>query len=135
MNNRYLQAAAAFLLTAATVACAAPFAYVANEESGTVSVIDTATDKVVREIAAGKKPRGMALSKDGKRLYVSDQPNNALDIIDTEKGEIVGTVALGESPEGVGISPDGMWVIAAVEVSNSIAFINTRATSASSWSR
>ena len=102
MNSRYLQAAAAFLLTAATVACAAPFAYVANEESGTLSVIDTATDKVVRDIPAGKKPRGMALSKDGKQIYVSDQPKNALDIIDIEKGEIVGTVALGESLEGVG---------------------------------
>jgi YVTN family beta-propeller protein len=114
MTNRYLQAAAGFLVTAATVASAAPFAYVANEESGTVSVIDTATDKVVRDIPAGKKPRGMALSKDGKHLYVSDQPKNVLDVIDVDKGEIVGTVALGESPEGVGISPDGMWVVAAV---------------------
>ncbi|MGH8761430.1 MAG: YncE family protein, partial [Burkholderiales bacterium] len=123
MNNKYFQAAAALLLTASIAACAAPFAYVANEESGTLSVIDTATDQVVREIPAGRKPRGMALSKDGKLIYVSDQPNNALDIIDIEKGETVGTVALGESPEGIGISPDGMWVIAAVEVSNSIAFI------------
>ena len=80
MTNRYLQAAAGFLVTAATVTSAAPFAYVANEESGTVSVIDTATDKVVRDIPAGKKPRGMALSKDGKHLYVSDQPKNVLDI-------------------------------------------------------
>ena len=39
---------------------AAPFAYVPNEESGTISVIDTSTDQVVKEIKVGDKPRGMA---------------------------------------------------------------------------
>ncbi|HYS74879.1 MAG TPA: hypothetical protein VEM38_02160, partial [Burkholderiales bacterium] len=54
-------------------ACAAPFAYVPNERSGTVSVIDTASDQVVATIKAGGKPRGIAASPDGRRLYVSDQ--------------------------------------------------------------
>jgi YVTN family beta-propeller protein len=31
-------------------------------------VIDTATDKVVKEIKAGEKPRGMAIRWDGKNL-------------------------------------------------------------------
>ena len=106
-------------------AAAAPFAYVPNEESGTISVIDTATDEVVKEIRAGDKPRGLAVSKDGKKLYVSDQPHNSLVVIDLEKLEPVESIFLGESPEGVGISPDGKWVVAAVEVSNAIAFINT----------
>ena len=39
------------------LAAAAPFAYVPNEGSGTLSVIDTATDQVVAQIPAGKKPR------------------------------------------------------------------------------
>ena len=43
--------AAGFFLAAA--AHAAPFAYVANEKSGTISVIDTATDEVVGTIKAG----------------------------------------------------------------------------------
>jgi len=61
------------LLVASNV-LAAPFAYVPNEKSGTLSVIDTETDSVVAEIKAGDKPRGLAVSKDGKTLYVSDQP-------------------------------------------------------------
>jgi YVTN family beta-propeller protein len=102
---------------------AAPFAYVPNEESGTISVIDTGTDKVVKEIRAGDKPRGLAVSKDGKKLYVSDQPHNSLVVIDLEKLETVDSIFLGESPEGVGISPDGKWVVAAVEVSKYILLI------------
>jgi YVTN family beta-propeller protein len=86
----------------------APFAYVPNEESGTISVIDTSTDMVVKEIKAGDKPRGMAASKDGKKLYVSDQPHNSLVVIDLERLAPVGSILLGESPEGVSISPEGI---------------------------
>jgi YVTN family beta-propeller protein len=107
------------------VALAAPFAYVPNEGSGTVSVIDTATDRVVGDIPAGKKPRGTAVSVDGKVAYVSDQPNNRLVTLDLAALRPLGEIALGESPEGVGISPDGRWVAAAVEENNVVAFVDT----------
>lgn len=45
------------VMLSGSVALAAPMAYVPNEKSGTVSVIDTATDTVVAEIKAGSKPR------------------------------------------------------------------------------
>jgi YVTN family beta-propeller protein len=77
---------------------AAPFAYVPNEGSGTVSVIDIAGDLVVAEIAAGSKPRGLAAGIDHRWLYVSDQPNNRLPLIDLVGRKPAGTVALGESP-------------------------------------
>src|SRR5436305_10928955 len=92
-------------LAAPLAAAAAPFAYVPNEGSGTVSVIDTATDQVVAEIPAGKKPRGTALSPDGRTAYVSDQPGNRLVVLDLQRRTASGAIALGESPEGVGISP------------------------------
>ena len=94
-----------------------------NEGSGTLSVIDTATDQVVGEIQAGKKPRGLAVSLDGTRLYVSDQPNNRLVVIDLAVRRAVGVVSLGVSPEGVSASPDGRYIAVALEESNSVAFI------------
>ena len=114
-------------LTAALplLARAAPMAYVPNEGSGTLSIIDTATDEVVAEVPVGKKPRGTVVSADGRTAYVSDQPNNRLVLIDLARRSTQGTVELGESPEGVGISPDGRWVVAAVEESNQVAFIDT----------
>ena len=81
---------------------AAPFAFVPNEGSGTLSVIDVATDKLVADIPAGKKPRGTAISADGRIAYVSDQPNNQLVVIDLVIQRVSGIVKLGESPEGVG---------------------------------
>lgn len=122
--------AASTLLAAALAwphaARAAPFAYVPNEGSGTLSVIDTATDQVVATIPAGKKPRGTVIAPDGARAYVSDQPGNRLVVVDLAARKAVGAVALGESPEGVGMSPDGRWVAAAVEGTNDVAFVDTQ---------
>ncbi|HEY0569340.1 MAG TPA: hypothetical protein VGD13_14615, partial [Xanthobacteraceae bacterium] len=84
------------------LATAAPFAYVSNEKSGTVSVIDTASDSVVAEMKAGAKPRGAAAARN--MLYVSDQPANALVVLDLSSRSSAGAVALGESPEGVSAS-------------------------------
>ncbi|HET9046869.1 MAG TPA: hypothetical protein VFO33_07925, partial [Casimicrobiaceae bacterium] len=41
---------------------AAPLAYVPNEGSASISVINTTTDKVVSTLRFGKKPRGIAVS-------------------------------------------------------------------------
>jgi YVTN family beta-propeller protein len=46
-------------------------AYVSNEDDGSVSVIDTGTLKVLASVTVGKRPRGLALSRDGSRLYVA----------------------------------------------------------------
>ena len=93
---------------------AAPMAYVPNEVSGTVSVIDTSTDAVIRSLKISERPRGIAVSPDGKRLYVTDSPTKALVVVDLAKGEPVASWHVGESPEGAGISHDGRFV--AVEI-------------------
>ncbi|MFC6522509.1 beta-propeller fold lactonase family protein [Undibacterium arcticum] len=126
--RRRLPLLGAVLSSALLMPCpsiASPFAYVPNEKSGTISIIDCASDSVVGHIQAGTKPRGLAVSHDGNTLYVSDQPANALLIVDLRKRAVVGTVPLGESPEGVGISPAGDWVVAASEITNSVSFIST----------
>jgi YVTN family beta-propeller protein len=44
---------------------------VTNERSGTLSVIDGATQKVTATVPLGKRPRGLKASPDGKLLYVA----------------------------------------------------------------
>src|SRR5437667_37137 len=58
-------------------------AYVTNT-SGTVSVIDTATNTVVATILVGIFPSGVAITPDGTRAYVTiNFPNNVVAVIDT----------------------------------------------------
>ena len=114
------------LAVAPLAGAAAPFAYVPNEGSGTLSIIDTATDQVVGEVPVGQKPRGTVVSADGRTAYVSDQPNNVIVIVDLAARKRSGTIAVGASPEGVGLSPDGRWIVAAVEETNEVVFVDTR---------
>ena len=79
----YSTIASAVVWTAA--AAAAPFAYVPNEGSASISVIDTATDRVTATLKLAQKPRGIAVSLDGSRLFISDQTANALITIDLGK--------------------------------------------------
>ena len=79
---------------------AGPFAYVPNEKSGTLSVIDTENDTVVSEIKAGNKPRGLAVSIDGKTLYVTSRWSGRLSVVDLVRGQLVRQVRL--PPEGPG---------------------------------
>src|SRR5947207_2703282 len=54
-------------------AWAAPFAYITNNISNTVSVIDTATNVVVgTPIAVGFTPFGVAVNPAGTRVYVAN---------------------------------------------------------------
>lgn len=106
MNNRkWSRRVVSVALLFPCIVMAAPFAYVSNEKSGTISVIDIATDSVVAEIKAGAKPRGAAAARN--TLYVSDQPANALLMLDLQSRKASGTVPLGESPEGVSASASG----------------------------
>ena len=42
--------------------------YVSNEKDNTLSVIDSASMKVLKTVPVGKRPRGITLSKDGTQL-------------------------------------------------------------------
>ena len=117
--------ACALALIACAYVAAAPVAFVPNEGSGTVSVIDTATDRVASTITTGGKPRGIAIAPDGKRLYVSDQTANGLAVFDVGTNAAPVRVSLGDSPEGIYLSPDGRRLAAAIEENNQVLIVDT----------
>jgi quinoprotein dehydrogenase-associated probable ABC transporter substrate-binding protein len=49
----------------------AELVYVTNEDAGTISIISTATQKVIGEIPVGTRPRGVEVSRDGELVYVA----------------------------------------------------------------
>ena len=92
---------------------AEPFAYVTNQSSNSVSVIDTATNQVVATIPAGQKPAGVAAIPHGRRVYVSNPEGKNISVIDTESRTVIQTVAVGESPLGIAAHPDDTRVYVA----------------------
>jgi YVTN family beta-propeller protein len=101
------------------------FVYVANANSDTVSVIDTATDKVVETIDCkpeaklpfGSGSNAVALSPNGETLYVANGTNNCVAVV--ELGSMSGgppTVGLPRPSKLAGLIPTG-WYPGAIVVS------------------
>ena len=69
-------------------------------EGGAVSVIDTATNQVIKNISVGGAPRSLTASADGTRIYVANYVHVA--VIDTATNEVVETITVPEQRQGVG---------------------------------
>src|ERR1700719_2138083 len=64
-------------------------AYVSNEKSNTISVIDTDKFTVVNTIKVGQRPRGIELTRDGKFVLVAVGDDDTIQVIDVRTHEIV----------------------------------------------
>ena len=85
---------------------AAPFAYIANNTSGTVSVLDTATNTVIASTPVGNTPYGVAVNAQGGRVYVTNQGSNSISVLDT-MGAVIGTIPLTHMPGGLAVNSAG----------------------------
>jgi YVTN family beta-propeller protein len=91
--------------------------YVANSNSDSISVVDTATNKLVETFAvqpfqkkvAGVAPESVALSPDHKTLYAACAGINAVAVIGvaTQHPRLAGVIPTGWYPDDVAVSPDG----------------------------
>ncbi|MBE9539299.1 MAG: beta-propeller fold lactonase family protein [Proteobacteria bacterium] len=52
-------------------ATAGELAYISNEDSGTISVLDLESLTIVDTIAVGRRPRGIRATRDGKYIFVA----------------------------------------------------------------
>jgi len=89
-----------------------------------ISLIDTATDDIIKTIPIGKEPEGVFKgammkhpywSRDGKYLYASDNINNAIVKIDVRTFEIMASISLPGSNHYLHSSPDGKLLYAVNE--------------------
>ena len=76
--------------------------FVSNWASESVSVIDTANNKVIRTLHVGINPNDMKLSSDG-RLFVACSNDNTVHVIDTRKMEVIERLSTTLSP----LAPEG----------------------------
>src|SRR6266404_2497526 len=68
---------------AGTLPARAFVAYVSNEKSNTVSVIDTDKWAVIKTIKVGQRPRGIEFTRDGKFVLVAVGDDDTIQMIDT----------------------------------------------------
>ena len=86
-------------------------AYITNENSNTVSVIDTVTNTVIATIPVGLSPFGVVVSLDGSKVYFTHV--GGVSVIDTVTNTVIATIPVGLSSSccgGVAVTPDGSKV-------------------------
>ncbi len=116
--------------------------FVSNERSGDITVIDGATDAVVTTFKAGKRPRGIHATPDGKRLFVTlsgsprmapgldenrapaDKRADGLGVIDPVAGKLIDRWHVGSDPEQFTISKDGRFAFIANEDDGSASIVD-----------
>lgn len=80
------------------------YAYVTNEASGTVTVIDDA-DEVTATIPVGTTPRGIAVDGAGGRAYVANWGSGSVSVIDLSSNAVTATVSVGTNPFSASFDP------------------------------
>jgi YVTN family beta-propeller protein len=81
------------------------FAYVTNQGSSTVSVVDLSSLSKVTDITVGIEPYGIALTPDGTRAYVANSASGTVSIVDTGSNSVIATISIpGVQPRGVAIT-------------------------------
>ena len=121
-----------------------PRIYATNEADGTLSVIDARTRRVIDTIALGKRPRGLAVSPDGRLLYVAlsgsppagpgvdesrlPPPDHAADgigVVDLAALRQVRTLRGISDPEQLALGVDGRHLYVASEDSGKLVVFDT----------
>jgi YVTN family beta-propeller protein len=95
--------------------------YVPNSQSGTVTVIDPETYKVIREFPTGTLPQHVTPSWDLKTLWVGNNVGNSLTPIDPKTGRPGKAVPV-DDPYNLYFTPDGRYAMVVAEREQRIDF-------------
>jgi YVTN family beta-propeller protein/VCBS repeat-containing protein len=93
------------------VAMVGDLAYVANQGSNTVTVINTKTGAVVGSpIVVGSAPTGILANADGSKVYVANRTSGTVSVIRTSDNTVIGSVQVGTNPEQMVINGTRLYV-------------------------
>lgn len=102
-------------------------AYVTNEESGTLSVVDRAKDRVVSTIQVGRAPRGIVVEPDTRRAFVLNGGGDTVTVIDVNTHRAIHTfnLEIRSQAQELAISPQGQALYVANTALNSVSVLDT----------
>src|SRR5438128_9822192 len=123
MWRRHLLCGLIGWIAAATPAFAF-IAYVSNEKSNTVSVIDTDKWAVTKTIKVGQRPRGIEFTRDGKFVLVAVGDDDTIQVIDAATQQVVDSLPSGPDPELFVQDAPGKILYVANENDNTVTIID-----------
>lgn len=154
--HRVISASAFVLVAVVAAACsgpepaadpspstAGPRLYVSNETEGSISVIDTSTNRLLRTVPVGKRPRGIRTTRDGRTVYVAlsgspiagpgvdesklpppDRSSDGIGVVDAASGRLLRILKSGTDPEQFALSSDERRLFVANEDAGQISVVD-----------
>ena len=107
--------------------------YVSDWGDKSVSVIDVASERVIKTIPVGFNPNDMVLSADG-RLFVACSNENTVYVIDTRTGQVMQVISialypkapLGSTPNALALDPKRKLLFVANADNNDVAVVDIK---------
>jgi YVTN family beta-propeller protein len=100
--------------------------WAANRGDGTLSVIDTATHRVIKTLPAGKLPIRAAFTPDGKRVLVTDPVSGDLRVYDAAKQELEQAFPVGGGGMAIVVTPDSGTAYVALRNTGAVAVVDLK---------
>jgi YVTN family beta-propeller protein len=102
---------AAFVLAGPAVAATRSILYVANSQGDDITIIDLATQKVIKTLKVGPIVHGVCAQADGRRAFATIESEHSLKVIDTRTNTVTDTIPLGGQPNECAATSDGRYVV------------------------
>jgi len=112
--RKFILLAAACLLGASAASAEAAtrsILYVANSQGDDITIIDLATQKVIKTLKVGPIVHGVCAQADGRRAFVTIESEHSLKVIDTKTNTVTDTIPLGGQPNECAATNDGRYVV------------------------
>lgn len=101
------------------------YAFVANRDAVTVSVIDVRTMKKVRDVPAGGRPLSLAWSDLAQALFVADEDGAGVAVVDGRSHGVTTRIPMAPGLQSIRFTPDGRWGFAVNALDNTVSVIDS----------
>ena len=105
------------------------YGYISNAGVNRLTVFNKKTMRITDVIATGRKPGGIAVARQRRRVYVACAGDDRIQEVDVLKGAVVGSIELqfGDGPRELAVTPDGRILVAANYESDTASIIDLSA--------
>ena len=87
--------------------------YIANRESSTITIVDTATQQTLATVPVGKHPQALVIDPVRHCLYSANTASNTVSVIDEASNKLVATLPAGHAPYALALDAGTGTVYAA----------------------
>jgi YVTN family beta-propeller protein len=96
------------------------FAFVSNQQAGTLSIIDTRKLAIVKTLKVGLQPVAIAFSPLSKAVYVASEEDGTIAVIDSARLEILTRIKAQPGLRALRLQPDGRFGFAVNPAVNAV---------------